>query len=77
MHVSEIPTTASPPERSAQVGDEVKVKIISIDKERRRIGLSIRQLQNDPWSSQVTALKVGQLVEGEITRLTNFALSPS
>ena len=43
-----------------------------MDKERRRIGLSIRQLQGDPWSNQIKALKVGQLVEGEITRLTNF-----
>jgi len=55
-----------------KVGDEVKVKIISIDRERRRIGLSMRQLQNDPWANQVAGLKVGQLVEGEITRLTNF-----
>lgn len=73
VHVSEISyDRITHPSEALKVGDEVKVKIISIDKERRRIGLSIRQLQNDPWSSQVTALKVGQLVEGEITRLTNF-----
>ena len=73
MHVSEISyDRITHPSEALKVGDEVKVKIISIDKERRRIGLSIRQLQNDPWSTQVNALKVGQLVEGEITRLTNF-----
>jgi small subunit ribosomal protein S1 len=55
-----------------KVGDEVKVKVISVDRDRRRIGLSIRQLQGDPWSKQVEDLKVGQLVEAEITRLTNF-----
>ena len=49
-----------------------RVKNISIDRERRRIGLSIRQLLGDPWSEQVKNLKVGQLVEGEITRLTSF-----
>ncbi|MEL7645444.1 MAG: S1 RNA-binding domain-containing protein [Anaerolineaceae bacterium] len=73
VHVSEISyDRITHPSEALKVGDEVKVKIISVDKERRRIGLSIRQLQNDPWSSQVTALKVGQLVEGEITRLTSF-----
>lgn len=73
VHVSEISyDRITHPSEALKVGDEVKVKIISVDKERRRIGLSIRQLQNDPWSSQVNALKVGQLVEGEITRLTNF-----
>lgn len=73
VHVSEISyDRITHPNEALKVGDEVKVKIISIDKERRRIGLSIRQLQNDPWSTQVNALKVGQLVEGEITRLTNF-----
>ena len=73
VHVSEISyDRITHPSEALKVGDEVKVKIISIDKERRRIGISIRQLQNDPWSTQVNALKVGQLVEGEITRLTNF-----
>ena len=73
VHVSEISyDRITHPSEALKVGDEVKVKVISVDKERRRIGLSIRQLQNDPWSSQVNALKVGQLVEGEITRLTNF-----
>ncbi len=60
------------PNQLLKVGDEVEVKIISIDRERRRIGLSMRALQADPWLKQVADLKIGQLVEGEITRLTNF-----
>ena len=60
------------PSQLLKVGDEVEVKIISIDRERRRIGLSMRALQADPWLKQVADLKIGQLVEGEITRLTNF-----
>jgi small subunit ribosomal protein S1 len=60
------------PNEVLKVGEEVRVKIISIDRERRRIGLSIRQLLGDPWSEQVKNLKIGQLVEGEITRLTSF-----
>jgi small subunit ribosomal protein S1 len=60
------------PSEVLKVGDEVKVKVISIDRDRKRIGLSIRQLKGDPWAEYVAALKVGQLVQGEITRLTNF-----
>jgi len=55
-----------------KVGEEVTVKIISIDRDRRRVGLSLRAMQKDPWNEYVKDLKVGQLVEGEITRLTNF-----
>jgi small subunit ribosomal protein S1 len=73
VHLSEISWDhISHPNEVLKVGQEVKVKIIAIDKDRRRIGLSLRQLKDDPWSSQVTDLKVGQLVEAEITRLTNF-----
>jgi small subunit ribosomal protein S1 len=50
----------------------VQVKVINIDREKKRIGLSIRALQNDPWQSKVEKFKVGQLVEGIITRLTKF-----
>jgi len=55
-----------------EVGQEVKVKVINIDREKKRIGLSIRALQSDPWQSKVDKFKVGQLVEGTITRLTKF-----
>ncbi len=73
VHISEITYDhIDNPKEVLKVGDEVKVKVISIDRDRKRIGLSMRQLQEDPWTSQVSHLKVGQLVEGEITRLTNF-----
>lgn len=55
-----------------KVGQLVPVKVISIDKENKRIGLSIRARQSDPWFENVKGLKVGQLVEGKITRLTKF-----
>lgn len=60
------------PNQLLKVGEEVKVKVISVDRDRRRVGLSLRALQADPWNEQVKDLKIGQLVEGEITRLTNF-----
>jgi len=73
VHLSEISWDhIDHPKEVLKVGQEVKVKIISIDRERKRIGLSIRQLKDDPWENYVEAYQVGQLVEGKITRLTKF-----
>jgi small subunit ribosomal protein S1 len=55
-----------------KVGQEVQVKVISVDRERKRIGLSMRQLQPDPWLQKVGKLKEGMLVEGVVTHLTKF-----
>ena len=60
------------PREVLEVGQEIKVKVINVDREKKRIGLSVRALQNDPWKSRVEKYSVGQLVEGVITRLTKF-----
>lgn len=73
VHLSELSwERVDHPSKLLKVGDEVEVKVISIDHDRRRIGLSMRQLQKDPWEAQVTRYQVGQLVEGTITRLVKF-----
>jgi len=73
VHLSEISWEhVQHPSEVLEVGQEVRVKVISIDRERKRIGLSIRALQDDPWRKKVEKFKVGQLVEGVITRLTKF-----
>ncbi len=73
VHLSELSwERVQHPNEVLTVGQEVKVKVISVDKEKKRIGLSIRALQGDPWHDKVEKFKVGQLVEGSITRLTKF-----
>ncbi|HVN15456.1 MAG TPA: S1 RNA-binding domain-containing protein [Anaerolineales bacterium] len=73
VHLSELSwDRIQHPKEMLEVGQEVKVKVINIDREKRRIGLSIRALQDDPWSARVQKFSVGQLVEGVITRLTKF-----
>ncbi len=73
VHLSEISwDRIQHPSEVLKVGQEIKVKVISIDRDKKRIGLSIRQLQDDPWSNQAAAFTVGQLVQGKITRLTKF-----
>ncbi|MEA3351588.1 MAG: S1 RNA-binding domain-containing protein [Chloroflexota bacterium] len=73
VHISEISwDRVKHPKNVLKVGQEVDVKVINIDQERKRIGLSIRQLKENPWLKKVEDLKEGQLVEGTITHLTNF-----
>ncbi len=60
------------PREVLEVGQELKVKVIKIEHDKKRIGLSVRALQTDPWRSRVEKYSVGQLVEGVITRLTKF-----
>jgi len=73
VHLSEISwERIEHPKEVLRVGQEVKVKVIGIDRERKRIGLSIRQLQEDPWVKKTEHIREGQLVEGTITHLTKF-----
>jgi small subunit ribosomal protein S1 len=73
VHLSEVSwERIDHPADVLKVGQEVKVKVIAVDQERKRIGLSIRQLQPDPWVVKVSNMKEGQLVEGTITHLTKF-----
>ena len=73
VHLSELSWDhVNHPSEILEVGQEVEVKVISVDSDRKRIGLSIRRLQEDPWDDQIEELTEGQLVEGKITRLTNF-----
>ena len=60
------------PSEIVKVGQEVEVEIISLDRDRRRIGLSMKSLEKDPWEQVVSNFRVGQLVRGRITKLTKF-----
>ncbi|MFZ5820685.1 MAG: 30S ribosomal protein S1 [Chloroflexota bacterium] len=73
VHLSELSwERIQHPSEILEVGQEVKVKVINVDREKKRIGLSLRALSDDPWRSRVGQYSVGQLVEGVITRLTKF-----
>ncbi|HWR64614.1 MAG TPA: S1 RNA-binding domain-containing protein [Bellilinea sp.] len=73
VHLSEISwDRIQHPSEVLKVGQDVKVKVISIDRDKKRIGLSIRQLLEDPWGHKAAKYQVGQLIEGTITRLTKF-----
>ncbi len=80
IHISEISwERVDNPRNYVKVGDTIKAKIIAID--RDRLSLSLKQMSEDPWLEQVKAFKVGDFVEGKVTRITPFGafvqLSPS
>lgn len=71
IHISEISwERVNNPADYVKVGDNVEAKIISIDKDR--LSLSIKQLTQDPWLDEVEKFKVGETVEGTVTRITPF-----
>ena len=71
VHISEISwERVNNPSDYVKVGDEIEAKIIAIDKER--LSLSMKQLTEDPWLSEVEKLKKGDKVEGTVTRITPF-----
>ncbi len=73
VHKSELSwNKVNNPESGYKVGDEVEAEVIDINHERGRISLSIRRLQPDPWHSTVADFRVGDVIDGTVTKLVNF-----
>jgi small subunit ribosomal protein S1 len=73
IHLSELSwSRVNHPSEVIQVGDEVQVYVLNVDRDRKRIGLSLRRLEPEPWSVVHDRYAVGQVVEGIITKLASF-----
>ena len=73
IHKSEISwAKVANPEADYKVGDMIDAEVIDINTERGRISLSVRKLQPDPWHAAISDIKIGDFVEGTITKLVNF-----
>ena len=73
VHKSELSwNKVNNPESGYKVGEEVEAEVIDINHERGRISLSIRRLQPDPWHSTVADFRVGDVIDGTVTKLVNF-----
>lgn len=80
VHISEISwERVNNPSNYVKVGQTIKAKVISIDKDR--LSLSMKQLLEDPWLTEIEKFKSGDTVEGTVTRITPFGafvqLSPA
>lgn len=73
VHTSELSwKRVNHPSEILKVGQEVKVKVLDLDMERKRISLSLRELEDDPWDEISERFQAGMLVEGVVTKLTKF-----
>lgn len=73
IHLSELSWQAvKHPNQVVRAGDEVDVSIVHLDAEHGKIGLSLRQLQPDPWTVVERTFAVGQRVAGTVTNLVDF-----
>jgi small subunit ribosomal protein S1 len=73
IHVSELSwRRVGNPREVLKVGEEVDVYVLNVDRERKRIALSLKKLQPDPWTLVDTHYTAGQLVEGRVTRVLDF-----
>jgi small subunit ribosomal protein S1 len=73
VHLSELSWDhVDHPSDLVKVGQELTVEVISIDEEKRRIGLSMRRLLDNPWIEKAEEIQEGQLIQGTITNLTDF-----
>ncbi len=73
IHVSELAwERVNHPRDVLRLGQEVKACVISLDVPKRRIQLSLKRLQPDPWVTAAQKYQIGQIIEGVITNVTDF-----
>jgi len=77
LHVSDMSWTRkiSHPNEMLEKGQEIECRVLSVDQERRRIALGLKQLEEDPWASDIPSrYQPGELVKGTVTKITNFGV---
>lgn len=73
IHISELAWhRVNHPKEILKVGDEIDVYVLRLDSEGKRIGLSLKRLQENPWAFVDELYHVGQLVEGVVSRVAQF-----
>lgn len=76
VHISEVSWTdrINDLKNKFKPGQEIEVYVASLDKENRRMSMSIKQLEKNPWESISEKLKVDQKIKGQITNITDFGV---
>ena len=73
IHLSELSWgRISHPKEVVSIGEKLKVMVLNVDRERKRIGLSLRRLLPEPWETVPDRYEVGQIVRGLVTKLVHF-----
>ena len=73
LHVSEMNwSRVADPSQLVKPGEEITVKVLRVDDDRRKISLGLKQLTEDPWSRVKETYEVGQVHTGRVTRVADF-----
>jgi small subunit ribosomal protein S1 len=73
VHLSELSwSRVRHPSEVLKIGEEVEVYVLGINEDERKIALSLKRTQAEPWTRVAAQYEVGQLVKGTITQLANF-----
>ncbi|HEX5800886.1 MAG TPA: 30S ribosomal protein S1 [Gaiellaceae bacterium] len=73
IHISELSWShVNHPSEVLDIGQEVKVKVLDIDRDRQRISLGLKQTQSDPWQQVIESYNEGDVVEGRVTKVVTF-----
>ena len=75
IHISELSWNhVKHPSEVVKVGQEVNVEILDVDYEKQRLSLGLKQTQKDPWVEKIKNYKIGDIVQGKVTRIVKFGL---
>jgi small subunit ribosomal protein S1 len=73
IHISELSWQhVDHPSEVVEVGEEVEVKVLEVDRDRERISLGLKQTRKDPWQEIVERVTVGEKIHGRVTKLVSF-----
>ena len=74
LHVSDISWTQkiNHPSEAVEKGQELKVKILSIDTSSEKISVGLKQMEEDPWGKVISSIKINEDVEVEVAKLVSF-----
>ncbi len=76
VHISEVSWTdrITDLHKHFKVGEEIESLVVSLDKENRRMSLSIKQLEKNPWDAISEQYEVGQKITGKVSNVTEFGI---
>ncbi len=77
LHVTDMSWTrkVTHPSEMVDKGQELECKVLSVDQQRRRIALGLKQMTDDPWTTDIPGrYKPGDVVKGTVTKITNFGV---
>jgi small subunit ribosomal protein S1 len=77
LHVTDMSWTrkVTHPSEMVDKGQEIECKVLSVDQQRRRIALGLKQMNEDPWTTDIPGrYKAADIVKGTITKITNFGV---